>query len=114
MNHNEGQIVEIALKRHNINISELSKQLNVNRRTLYNWFRQKKLRKEVISKIENAIHYDFSEDFEIEVMRSSDYKESYITRTTWSTNVPNTAFYWMEKYTALLEDYRKLMRKRGS
>lgn len=93
---NAGEIVEHAVRRQHVNISELSRQMNVNRRTLYNWFRQKKLPLDVILSIGEVIRYDFSKEFkdEFQVPRQDPSDDKY---------------YWMEKYITLLEDYKSLL-----
>jgi len=114
MQHNAGEIVELAVRRQNINISQLSKRLNVNRRTLYNWFRQKKLHSDVIMEIGKAIHYDFSKDFEGELICLGYDQDLDTPQIQESSNDANAVFYWMEKYIALLEDYKRLVRKQGT
>ncbi|WP_449436902.1 hypothetical protein [Pedobacter steynii] len=43
-----GEILERAVLRQEISISELSKRMNVSKRTLYNWFGQRTLDKRVL------------------------------------------------------------------
>ena len=112
MEVNAGAIVEHAIRRQNVNISELSRKMNVNRRTLYNWFQQKSLNADVIHGIGEVINYDFSKDFKEELnAEASKVKEkmpdSVKTESVHSENV----YYWMEKYILLLEDYRLLLQK---
>ncbi|AOM75913.1 hypothetical protein [Pedobacter steynii] len=111
MELNAGEIVELAVRRKNVNISELSRRLHVNRRTLYNWFRQKKLHTDVICEIGKVINYDFSNDFE-EEFKQFLRKDSVMVINDDDHSTPsNSVYYWMEKYIALLEDYKKLVRK---
>ncbi|ATP56111.1 hypothetical protein CPT03_06365 [Pedobacter ginsengisoli] len=111
MEHNAGEIVELAVRRQNVNISELSRRLQVNRRTLYNWFRQKKLHTDVIFEIGKVINYDFTHDFEGE-LSGFGFKEDLIQyKNEGQSDHTNSVYYWMEKYIALLEDYKKLVRK---
>ena len=108
---NAGEIVEHAVRRQNVNISELSRRMKVNRRTLYNWFQQKSLNADVICGIGQVINYDFSKDFNDELnsaalkgsARMLSVKHDRDARST------ETVYYWMEKYIALLEDYKKLL-----
>jgi len=108
MEHNAGEIVELAVRRRNVNISDLSRRLRVNRRTLYNWFGQRKLHTEVIVEIGKAIGYDFSNDFEGELVF---FKEPNFPKQQVSSEQQNTVYYWMEKYINLLEDYKKMQLK---
>lgn len=110
METNVGEILELAVRRQNVNISELSRNLKVNRRTLYNWFRQKKLPHDVIYKIGKAINYDFSNDFDGEFGKSNELSNS-IDKNYSRHEPPDTIYYWMEKYIDLLEDYKKLLNK---
>ncbi|PTS92675.1 hypothetical protein DBR11_26475 [Pedobacter sp. HMWF019] len=107
---NAGEIVELAVRRQNINISELSRRLQINRRTLYNWFQQKKLPSEVIYSIGNAIEYDFSADFHESL---KNIKPPSHTGSKESKEIQaNSINYWMEKYISLLEDYKDLLQSR--
>jgi len=111
MEHNAGEIVELAVRRQNVNISELSRRLHVNRRTLYNWFRQKKLHTDVIFEIGKVINYDFSHDFEGELSGFGFQEDLTVLKNDIQSDHPGSVYYWMEKYIALLEDYKKLVRK---
>lgn len=111
MEQHAGKIIELAVRSQHANISELSKRLKVNRRTIYNWFRQKKLHIDVILKIGQAINYDFSRDFQSmpEDFGPGDGRKSQIKGN--NSDVTNTVYYWMEKYIALLDDYKNLVHK---
>lgn len=106
-----GEIIEIAIRKQNVNISDLSRKLQVNRRTVYNWFQQKTLHSEVILSIGNIINYDFSEDFKDEFQKRGMYglKDSMSTHHLDQTEQNEIMYYWMEKYIALVKDYRKLL-----
>ena len=114
MQHNAGEIIELAVRRQNVNISDLSKRLHVNRRTLYNWFRQRKLHTDVILEIGKAINYDFSKDFEGEMIGFREIQDRNNPQKHEQQDAPNAVYYWMEKYITLLEDYKNLVRKQGS
>lgn len=108
MQYNAGEIVELAVRKRNVNISDLSRRLKINRRTLYNWFSQKKLHTEVIVEIGKAIDYDFSKDFQDELVF---FKEPNFPKQEVDSEQQNTVYYWMEKYIDLLEDYKNLQLK---
>ncbi len=108
MVQNAGEIVELAVRRKNVNISDLSRKLRVNRRTLYNWFSQKKLHTDVIVEIGKAIDYDFSNDFDDELVF---FKEPNFPKQEIIPEQQNTVYYWMGKYISLLEDYKNLQLK---
>lgn len=111
MELNAGEIVELAVRRKNVNISELSRRLNVNRRTLYNWFRQKKLHADVICEIGKAINYDFSNDLNEGLHQLRPKSDFMALNGDHRFSQPDPVYYWMEKYIALLEDYKRLVRK---
>lgn len=108
---NMGEIVELAVRRRHINISELSRKLEVDRRTLYNWFGQKELPQSIIYKIGKAINYDFSHEFggEFDKLNEMPIKTNDVDHNNQEQT--DRAFYWMEKYIDLLEDYKKLLNK---
>lgn len=109
---NAGEIVELAVRRQNVNISELSRQMHVNRRTLYNWFQQKELEMDVIVRIGSIINYDFSGDFhnDHKICRY-DFSTAQQLEISFNTgkHSPDSTYYWMEKYSELLRDYKKLL-----
>src|SRR5215217_8129742 len=106
-----GQILEHAIRRQNVNISELSRRMNVNRRTLYNWFNQEKLQMDIICMIGQVINYDFSDEFKDEFLRSGvkliiDENDQHPINKEQSQE---STHYWMQKYISLLEDYAALL-----
>ncbi len=113
MKLNAGEIVEHAVRRQNVNISELSRRMKVNRRTLYNWFQQKSLNADVICGIGEVINYDFSKDFneELEINKNKlKTKERLLSpKFIKEYGGQESVYYWMEKYISLLEDYKKLL-----
>ncbi|MET3500412.1 transposase-like protein [Mucilaginibacter rubeus] len=58
-----GQILELTIRKRGYSISEISKLLNVNRRSVYNWFNQSQLKAEIIYNVGLAIKHDFSIEF---------------------------------------------------
>nr|WP_294869889.1 hypothetical protein [uncultured Pedobacter sp.] len=112
MKVNAGEIVELAVRRKNINISELSRRMQVNRRTLYNWFQQKQLPIDVIREIGKAIDYDFYSEFKDEFHKYgwSDIQDGALNpeRTEQNSN-QDILTHWMQKYITLLEEYNFLI-----
>jgi transcriptional regulator with XRE-family HTH domain len=111
MKLNAGEIVEHAVRRQNVNISELSRRMKVNRRTLYNWFQQKSLNADVICGIGQVINYDFSKDFneELEASKLKSKERVLNPKINKEYVAQESVYYWMEKYITLLEDYKKLL-----
>lgn len=108
MELNNGAIVEHAIRRQNVNISELSRRMKVNRKTLYNWFQNEKLDTEVIRKIGQVINYDFSNDLHLPL--SPDAENTLTEKPSRESDSPDSIYYWMEKYISLLEDYKRLLK----
>jgi hypothetical protein len=63
MSQHQGQTVERLLRREGHSLSEVARLLNVNRRSLYNWFNQAVLKQEIIYKIGHVMMHDFSVEF---------------------------------------------------
>jgi len=116
MKLNAGEIVEHAVRRQNVNISELSRRMKVNRRTLYNWFQQKSLNADVICGIGQVINYDFSKDFneELETSKLKSKERVLNPKINKEYVAQESVYYWMEKYITLLEDYKKLLQNSSS
>lgn len=110
ISQNAGEIVELAVRRKNVNISELSRKMKINRRTIYNWFQQETLNSSVIYSISQAIDYDFSQEFPEDFFnnRSNSHKP---VEEEEVTEAEGAQYYWMKKYITLLEDYRLLLEK---
>lgn len=109
LSKNDGEIVELAVRKKNINISELARKMEVNRRTLYNWFQQETLQSSVISSISRAIDCDFSEEYPENFLK---YRANRKTDEEGKIGKENEGDrYWIKKYIALLEDYRILLEK---
>lgn len=106
-----GAIVEMAVRRKSVNISEISRRMHVNRRSIYNWFQRDFLSIEIICEIGYIIDYDFSKDFPDEFApdglvkpnQPMDYKSRRNVEQAYSVH------FWMNKYIALLEKYNKLL-----
>jgi transcriptional regulator with XRE-family HTH domain len=110
MDLNAGQIVERVVRRNKVSISELARRMQVNRRSVYNWFDQKSLKIDIICKIGHVLNYDFSADFpEAFGEHSSSSIENLESNDVNELKQPNSVHYWMVKYISLLEKYNKLL-----
>ena len=112
-NMHAGSIIEKVVRRQNVSISSLSRKMNVNRRTLYNWFNQKTLPSQLIGQIGHALGYDFSADFsgslddsELTIMQNVSFSLQQSENSGMKTSQ-----YWMLKYIELLEKYNFLLAK---
>lgn len=111
MSKHYGQILERAIRRNGNSISDVARLLNINRRSVYNWFNQAQLRPEIFYKIGHVINYDFSvdlphlftpEDFIIKP-RLSVNKQGHLMEDLNGINA------WQQKYIDLLEKYNTLL-----
>ncbi len=106
---NNGEIVELVIRRNNYSISELSRKLNVSRRSIYNWFTQKNLSIEVIYKIGEALGYDFSIDFPEIYHHKRVVDINHINIESNLDYNQNSANYWRNKYIVLLEKHNEIL-----
>ncbi|TWR30908.1 hypothetical protein FPZ43_00040 [Mucilaginibacter pallidiroseus] len=101
----EGKLLEYIIRRDGYNLSELSKILNINRRTLYNWFNQKYVHDSIFIKIGLILRHDFSSDLPHK-FTSDQFKlqPKSITQTVVADK-DDDASDWKGKYLQLLEKY---------
>ena len=111
----DGEIIELAVRRDKISISELSRKLKVSRKSIYNWFRKKNLSLEVITKIGDVLNHDFMkelpekyDELNVELRKLKNENMAKLD------NDPNLSHYWKTKYINLLEDYTNLLLKNRS
>lgn len=111
MSLNVGQVLERVVRRDRMGISELSRKLNVSRRTIYNWFDQKSLNPEIIWKVGTVIGHDFSVELPDAFLKNDNIRrdtfESHYDDTV--KNDANTVYFWMNKYIRLLEKYNEIL-----
>jgi predicted RNase H-like HicB family nuclease len=100
----QGEILEKVIRRTGPSLTDLAKLMNVNRRSVYNWFLQQRLKPEIILKIGRTINHDFSVEFP-DLFTSSDFTESPIA----AENEQNINV-WKEKYIDLLERYNLILK----
>ncbi|WP_342645494.1 helix-turn-helix domain-containing protein [Mucilaginibacter sp. CSA2-8R] len=114
MNRHHGQLIEKIIRLNGYNISELARLLSVDRRTIYIWFKKKRLKKEVILQFAEHINHDFSVDFP-ELFQSNDQSNpSWIAdrmEQVDEANNDNPDKDIHQKYIELLEKYNQLLQK---
>ena len=104
-----GEILERIVRRNRMGISELSRKLNVSRRTIYNWFGQDKLNQEIIWQIGQSIGQNLSISFpDVFVEKNAEATALAETGDKRSTD-SNSVYFWMNKYIHLLEKYNSLL-----
>lgn len=112
MSKHYGQLVEYIVRKKGYSLSDLAKELNINRRTIYNWFQTNDLKRDMIYRIGYIIKHDFSKEFP-EIFTTEDFSGIYATKKasnfTLSTDSEEINKQWMEKYISLLEKYNKAL-----
>ena len=87
MEEHRGSELEKVIRKKGINISELARKIGVNRRSLYNWFKEKNLKSSIVKRISEAINVESH-------AHSPDNNE---------------VDYWRDKYISLLERYVEVL-----
>jgi transcriptional regulator with XRE-family HTH domain len=108
---NYGSILEKAVRKDCMGISEIARKLQVSRRTLYNWFESENLDLEVFYKVGLVTGHDFSKEipgFEEEKKR---FAGNFPKELSALDDNANTVYYWMERYIHLLEKYNSILRE---
>jgi hypothetical protein len=110
MNKHQGQIVEYVVRKNGFSLSELAIALNINRRSLYNWFQAKQLKKSIIHRIGCVLRHDFSKEFP-ELFLSEDFNSIYEPKKyrPEPASLINDDEIWKHKYITLLEQYSQLL-----
>ncbi|AMR33527.1 hypothetical protein A0256_19915 [Mucilaginibacter sp. PAMC 26640] len=111
MDKHYGQIVEYRVRKNGYSISDLAKGLQVNRRSIYNWFNQRHLKKDIILSIGCTLRHDFTEELP-ELFSAEDFKCCLYGPTTESSETAETQSEnerYKDKYVALLEQYNQLL-----
>ncbi len=108
--HN-GETVELVVRRDNISISELSRRLNVSRRSVYNWFAQENLSFEIICRIGEILNHDFSKEFPTLFNDSDDriIQHNFRDASYKDESTLNSSQYWRDKYINLLEKHNDFL-----
>lgn len=115
-----GKLLEDLIRANGLTISDVARKIKVNRRSVYNWFKQKTLKSYTLQRICYVLVYDFSvklPDFLNEEFLQ--HKTEIVPLTTTKTDTEeesemNTVQYWMNKYIYLLEKYNEALAKEMS
>jgi DNA-binding phage protein len=108
---NHGSILEKAVRKDCMGISEIARKLQVSRRTLYNWFESENIDFEIFYKVGIVTGHDFSKEvpgFEEEKKR---FDGNFQNQLSALGDNANNVFYWMERYIQLLEKYNSILRE---
>jgi len=112
MSVHHGKIVEHCIRNLGINISDLARNMSVDRKTVYNWFKQKSLNSELIKQIGLNINHEFSIELP-ELLSVGDINVQSNSGKIADANVINLKTAgnndWQGKYVSLLEEHVKLL-----
>lgn len=109
-----GELIEELIRVNHLSISEVARKMHVNRRSLYNWFKQKSIRPYILHRICNVLSNDFSIELPSIIKESTGTeigRPKPSSRETPEEANPNTVSYWMNKYIYLLEKYNEMLAK---
>ena len=111
MDNHYGQIVEYVVRKNGHSITDLATALDVNRRSIYNYFQNPNLKYDIIYKIGLIIRHDFSKEFpELFTSDQFEVKPKHF-RITPSTIAGNSSItHWKDKYIELLETYNEALK----
>jgi hypothetical protein len=114
-NKHQGQLIEKIIRRNGHSITDIARLTHVNRRSVYNWFNQPKLKARTIKSIGEAIQYDFTGIFP-ELIDEISSEISYLPQVVADRNLDNGdngSYHWKDKYIDLLERHAKLLSQIG-
>lgn len=111
MSEHNGAIVEKVIRREGHSLTDLAKITGVNRRSIYNWFLQPRLKPEIIIRIGRAIKHDFSVEFPKQFV-PDDFKVEAKAELFLNTYSEEKIDVWKEKYIDLLERYNLLLTRK--
>ncbi|TCD10179.1 XRE family transcriptional regulator [Pedobacter frigidisoli] len=104
-----GEVLERLIRRDRMGISELSRKLNVSRRTIYNWFGQDRLNKVVIWQVCKILGQDLSTAFPDVFLEYNPEQSVSSLEQDQNTTDPSSVYFWMNKYIQLLEKYNEIL-----
>lgn len=96
-----GELLERAIRRKGLNITEIASSMNVTRRTLYNWFKKDVIDKDIMERLSGIVIYEVTSDKP--VMVNNDMEGPQI--------IIKDEAYWQDRYIDLLERYSSLLAK---
>jgi plasmid maintenance system antidote protein VapI len=106
----KGEIVEQAVRKSGIKLSEVAKRIGVSRRHLYNLFENRDMSNELVYKIGKAIHYDFTSDLKLSGKKGDLFLKEFETSEDPESSY-NSAEYWRGRYMELAGKFDKLEAK---
>lgn len=99
-----GQLLEKAIRKKGLNITEIAAAMNITRRTLYNWFKKEVIDKETMERLSSIITYD----------ELSNQPNPILYLVKDHQVVIKDEAYWQDRYIDLLERYSSLLATKTS
>jgi hypothetical protein len=110
-----GHIIERIVRRNGHSISDVARLVNVNRRSIYNWFNLSTINPVTIYQIGHAIKHDFSVEFP-DLFKPEDFhftKPSFLPEQQDNDIEAVKEMLWKDRYIDLLERYTRLVEERS-
>ncbi|WP_207425893.1 helix-turn-helix domain-containing protein [Pedobacter sp. SYSU D00535] len=105
-----GEMIEELVRVNQVSITEIARKTHVNRRSVYNWFKQKTLRPYTLHRICEVLASDFSIELPgIFQEKQQSFKKQAEQEHESAGKESGDVFYWMNKYIFLLEKYNELL-----
>ena len=106
----KGEIIKEAIEESGVKKSRIAHEMGISRGTLYNIFERMDVDNDTILKIGAIIHYDFTEKFpKLKNNKTEEPHEGYHSQVV--AELKDEVDLWKGKYTSLLEEYNKLLKK---
>ncbi len=108
MNIHHGETIEKVVRRNGHSITDVAKLTKVNRRSVYNWFNQPRLKPEIIYKIGCVINHDFSAELP-QLFTPEDFERGFKEHAPLEQRTDVNNDIWKDKYIDLMERYTALL-----
>lgn len=106
----QGQIIEHAVRKNGYNISDLARGLDINRRSVYNYFASPRLKPNLILQIGSILRHDFRKDFpELYTQENEQLHAPKVAKSP--VVIIDEELEYKEKYISLLEKYNELLKE---
>ena len=108
MDIHHGEIIEKVVRRNGHSITDVARLTNVNRRSVYNWFNQPRLKPEIIYKVGCVINHDFSKELP-QLFTPEDFEKGFKEHSPVEKRTEEQKDVWKDKYIDLMERYNALL-----
>jgi AcrR family transcriptional regulator len=110
MNAHHGQLIEYTIRRNGYSISDLARELCINRRSIYNYFKSPKIRHDVLLSIGKILRHDFSRELPgVFTQAEINHMNNPVKEFKYPEFISAETDEYKEKYLSLLEKYNDLL-----